>query len=129
MKYICLTLLALILTVHQAWAVAEEYRVTLINGAVGALTSGPFQIPSRDTKVAQVTALGSGSISGVIKLYGGMQKTLTPTTGILVCQITFSGTAPVPDYCPPWTAPWPWYLADFSSPSGTITGVTFEAGY
>lgn len=112
-----------------ALAVNEENRVVLIDGAVGALTSGPKQIPSPGTKVATVQATGSGAISGTIKIYGGTRSTITTSTGTLVCTVNFSGTAPVPDFCPPWTAPFVWYITDFSSPVGTITGVTVEAGY
>ena len=129
MKYLGMAVLVSLVWVSQAWAVGEENRVTLIDGAVGALTSGAKQIPSPGNKVISVLATGTGAISGTVTIYGGMRNTVSSTSGVQLCAVNFSGTTTVPDYCPPFTAPWVWYIAVFSSPSGTIAGVTVEAGY
>lgn len=97
----------------------------LINSAVGDATSTAFTLPTGyKTITGRIT--GAGSVAQVITVYGGTSSSMAAATSDVVCTITLSGTSGAAGTalsCPPFIAPFLYYIAVTSGSSGTPTTI------
>ena len=97
----------------------------IINSAVGNATSAAFTLPTGwKTLTGRIT--GAGSVAQVITVYGGTSTSMAAATSDVVCTITLSGTsgaAGTAASCPPFIAPFLYYIVVTSGSSGTPTTI------
>lgn len=105
--------------------VARGSEGNIINSAVGDATSAAFTLPT-GYKTIKARITGAGSVAQVITIYGGASSSMAAATSDVVCTITLSGTsgaAGTAASCPPFIAPFLYYIAVTSGSSGTPTTI------
>lgn len=97
--------------------------VVLMDAVTGNTTTAAVDTIMNSNKIVYVLMTGTGSISGVLTIFGGPDNTVTTTTGIPLCTIRLTGTTTVPGYCPKITEPWLWWIGTITLASGTISNI------
>lgn len=79
------------------------------------------------TKTFQWVLTGTGAVTQTVVLKGSFDSDGSNPTAL--CTLTVSGTAPVVDACPPFTAPFPYLFVTTTVTTGTNASGTGKVGY
>lgn len=79
------------------------------------------------TKTFQWVLTGTGAVTQNVVLKGSFDSDGSNPTDL--CTLTVSGTAPVVDACPPFTAPFPYLFVTTTVTTGTNASGTGKVGY
>ena len=75
----------------------------------------------------QWVVTGTGAVTQTVVLNGSFNSDGSSSTNL--CTLTVSGTAPVVDACPPFTAPFPYLFVTTTGTTGTNASGTGKVGY
>ena len=75
----------------------------------------------------QWVVTGTGAVTQTVVLNGSFNSDGSSSTNL--CTLTVSGTAPVVDACPPFTAPFPYLFVTTTVTTGTNASGTGKVGY
>lgn len=79
------------------------------------------------TKNFQWVVIGTGAVTQTVVLKGSFDSDGSYPTDL--CTITISGTAPIDDVCPPFTASFPYLFVTTTGTTGTGASGTGKVGY
>lgn len=105
-------------------------------GSVTAITvASAVTTNTTTTPVAGVSGIknfqwvvtGTGAVTQTVVLNGSFNSDGSSSTNL--CTLTVSGTAPVVDACPPFTAPFPYLFVTTTVTTGTNASGTGKVGY
>jgi len=100
--------------------------LTIASGVTTNTTSTPVAGVS-GVKNFQLKVTGTGLVTQTAVLKGSFDSDGSNATDL--CTVAVSGTAPVSDVCPPFTAPFPYLFMTTTNTTGTGASGTGTVGY
>ncbi len=135
MKAWLLALILLASVATAAWAnvttpgTNSGQTISILTVASGVTTDTTTDTVSGvlGTKTFQWVLTGTGAVTQNVVLKGSFDSDGSNPTDL--CTLTVSGTAPVVDACPPFTAPFPYLFVTTTVTTGTNASGTGKVGY
>lgn len=135
MKAWLLALILLASVATAAWAnvttpgTNSGQTISILTVASGVTTNTTTDTVSGvlGTKTFQWVLTGTGAVTQNVVLKGSFDSDGSNPTDL--CTLTVSGTAPVVDACPPFTAPFPYLFVTTTVTTGTNASGTGKVGY